>query len=100
ARRPLPGLQLLLAAGRLRPAVGDGAHGRRHADLPDDAAVSVRDHSAMLDSENRTVASDLKARWKADYDRIAARFADQPAAGEARTTHSGIPLKPCYFPED
>src|SRR4051812_38105208 len=58
---------------------------------------------AMLDSDKRAVPSDAQARWQADYDRIAARFAGngpQPPAGEPRTTHSGIPVKPCYFPED
>src|SRR3954465_5317755 len=57
----------------------------------------------MLDSEKRAVPSDAQARWQADYDRIAARFAGNgpdPPATEARTTHSGIPLKPAYFPED
>src|SRR3954468_13829155 len=53
----------------------------------------------MLDAERHAV-SDAQARWQADYDRIAARFADQIGAGEPRTTHSGIPVKPCYFPED
>ncbi|HEV2812858.1 MAG TPA: methylmalonyl-CoA mutase family protein, partial [Solirubrobacteraceae bacterium] len=53
----------------------------------------------MLDSDERA-ASDAATRWQADYDRMAARFADQPGATEPRTTHSGIPLKPCYFPED
>src|SRR3954452_10965983 len=54
----------------------------------------------MLESDERAVTSEAKARWQADYDRIAARFADQPGVGEPRTTHSGIPLEPCYFPED
>ena len=54
----------------------------------------------MLDSDKRATVSDAQARWQADYDRISARFADQVGAGEPRTTHSGIPLKPCYFPED
>lgn len=53
----------------------------------------------MLDAEKR-LQSEAQARWRADYDRIAARFADQPGAAEERTTHSGIPLKPAYFPED
>jgi methylmalonyl-CoA mutase N-terminal domain/subunit len=54
----------------------------------------------MLESGERAAPSEAKARWQADYDRIAARFADKPGAGEPRTTHSGIPLEPCYFPED
>ena len=35
----------------------------------------------------------------ADYDRIASRFA-RPTGGRRAQTHSGIPLKPCYFPHD
>jgi methylmalonyl-CoA mutase, N-terminal domain len=58
----------------------------------------------MLDSDKRAATSEAQARWQADYDRIAARFAGKngprPPAGEQRTTNSGIPLKPAYFPED
>ncbi|MDQ3933802.1 MAG: acyl-CoA mutase large subunit family protein [Actinomycetota bacterium] len=54
----------------------------------------------MLESEKRAAAFEAAARWQAEYDRIAARFADQPGAQEPRTTHSGIPIKPAYFPED
>ena len=46
----------------------------------------------MLDSEERAARSDAAARWQADHDRIAARFAGQPGAGEPGMTHSGIPL--------
>lgn len=53
----------------------------------------------MLDAEKR-LESEAQARWRADYERLAARFADQPGATEPRTTHSGLPLKPAYFPED
>ncbi|HEX2088194.1 MAG TPA: acyl-CoA mutase large subunit family protein [Solirubrobacteraceae bacterium] len=48
----------------------------------------------MLDSEK--LVSEIAARWQADYDRIAERFGGH----EQLTTHSGIPLAPCYFPED
>ena len=48
----------------------------------------------MLDAEK--LASETAARWQADYDRLAERFGGH----QPRTTHSGIPLKPCYFPED
>src|SRR3954462_6962071 len=57
----------------------------------------------MLDSDKRAAPSDAQARWQADYDRIAARFAGNgphPPATEPRATNSGIPLKPVYFPED
>lgn len=53
----------------------------------------------MLDAGKR-LESEAQTRWRADYERIAARFADQPGATEPRTTHSGLPLEPCYFPED
>ena len=46
------------------------------------------------------LAREAAARWQADYDRIAARFADQPSTTQPRTTHSGIPLKPAYFHHD
>src|SRR5688500_9198158 len=48
----------------------------------------------MLDSET---TSDVGAKWRGDDERIAARFNGD---GAPRTTHSGIPLKPCYLPED
>src|SRR3954452_2337409 len=53
----------------------------------------------MLDSDKRAAVSDAQARWQADFDRIAARFADHPRVGEPRAPPSGTPLKPCYFPE-
>jgi hypothetical protein len=48
----------------------------------------------MLDAEKLSDSREAAARWQADYDRIAARFAKGDAAAEPRTTHSGIPLKP------
>src|SRR3954453_19150671 len=50
----------------------------------------------MLDADKLAGSQEAAARWQAQYDRIAERFAgDRP-----RTTHSGIPLKPAYFHHD
>jgi methylmalonyl-CoA mutase N-terminal domain/subunit len=54
----------------------------------------------MLDADRLAASQEAAAGWQAGYDRIAARFADQPDAARPRTTHSGIPLKPAYFHHD
>ena len=50
----------------------------------------------MLDADKVAGSEEAAARWQAGYDRIAERFGGAPQ----RTTHSGIPLKPCYFHHD
>ena len=56
----------------------------------------------MFDRETLEASREAAARWRADYDRIASRFEDPSANGGpgGLQTHSGIPLKPCYFPHD
>lgn len=60
---------------------------------------------ALIDplSDPKTLArsEEAAARWKTDYERLVARFGDQaPERATAATTDSGLPIKPCYFPND
>src|SRR5687768_9457520 len=42
-----------------------------------------------------------EARWRESYDRLMARFGDAvPASAREPRTHSGLPIKPAYFPHD
>ncbi|MFF4763766.1 acyl-CoA mutase large subunit family protein [Streptomyces sp. NPDC001292] len=55
----------------------------------------------MFDEETLSASQQAKARWQADYERIAKRFADQaPAQAANPESHSGLPIKNCYFPHD
>src|SRR3954470_14020053 len=50
----------------------------------------------MLDADKLAGSEEAAARWQAQYDRMAERF----GGAKERTTHSGIPVKPCYFAHD
>lgn len=53
----------------------------------------------MSDSTTLAQSKEAEARWKADYERLVARFGDQtPERATAPTTDSGLPIKSCYFP--
>lgn len=55
----------------------------------------------MSDSMTLAQSKEAEARWKADYERLVARFGDQtPERATAPTTDSGLPIKSCYFPHD
>jgi methylmalonyl-CoA mutase N-terminal domain/subunit len=41
----------------------------------------------------------LEARWREDFNKIASRFGVDPATYQTYS-HSGLPLKPVYFPQD
>jgi len=44
---------------------------------------------------------DASAAWRADYDRLVAKFGDAaPKRATHPTTHAGLPLKSAYFPHD
>ncbi len=44
---------------------------------------------------------DAQAQWQAGYDRIGQRFGDQaPAQATRPQSHSGLPIKNAYFPQD
>jgi len=51
----------------------------------------------MFDDNTRRASREAAARWQAEFDKVAARFGERT---QAPTTHSGLPLKPCYFPHD
>ncbi len=52
----------------------------------------------MFDPDTLHKATQAQAQWEADYARVAKRFGGDAAA--PLETHSGLPIKPCYFPQD
>jgi methylmalonyl-CoA mutase, N-terminal domain len=55
----------------------------------------------VFDNATLRRSRELAEAWQRDYERILERFADAaPARARQPTTHSGIPIKPCYFPHD
>lgn len=55
----------------------------------------------MYDEETLSASLQAHEKWQADYDRIAKRFGDQaPAHATNPRSHSGLPIKNCYFPHD
>ncbi|MGH9901356.1 MAG: methylmalonyl-CoA mutase family protein, partial [Pyrinomonadaceae bacterium] len=55
----------------------------------------------MIDPKTLARSKEAEARWKADYQRLVARFGDEaPERATSPTTDSGLPIKPCYFPHD
>lgn len=55
----------------------------------------------MFDDEALAASREAEEQWRRAYDRMTERFDDDVAA-RARNpeTHSGLPLKPAYFPHD
>ena len=51
----------------------------------------------MFDDETLAQSRRVEAVWRESYDRMRQRFSEADAPAE---THSGIPIKPCYFPHD
>jgi methylmalonyl-CoA mutase N-terminal domain/subunit len=55
----------------------------------------------MFDERTLALSRELAAKWNDEYRKIVARFGDKaPARAVEPQTHSGIPLKPAYFPHD
>lgn len=55
----------------------------------------------MFDPETLEQSKEVEARWKAEYERLLARFAGTaPERASSPTTHSGLPIRSCYFPHD
>lgn len=53
------------------------------------------------DKAGQQASRQAEEQWRAGYDRIAGRFGDQaPARATRPRTHSGLPVKNCYFPHD
>lgn len=53
----------------------------------------------MFDGETLKRSRAAEADWAQNFDRIAGRFGAKPGEYH-RSSHSGIPLKPAYFPQD
>jgi len=55
----------------------------------------------MIDPETIARSKEAAERWKKEYERIVGRFGDAtPEAAKTPTTHSGLPIRSCYFPHD
>ena len=55
----------------------------------------------MLDDDTLKRSRSAAQRWGTAYDKIVGRFGDAaPASAKSPETHSGLPIKPCYFPHD
>src|SRR5262245_1589777 len=52
----------------------------------------------MFDESTLGASDEAEAAWHEEYLRIGSRF-EAPING-ASETHSGLPIKPCYFPRD
>jgi methylmalonyl-CoA mutase N-terminal domain/subunit len=56
---------------------------------------------SMFDNQTLTKSHKLAEQTRAAYEKTVAKFGDQaPARATAPRTHSGIPIKNAYFPED
>ena len=53
----------------------------------------------MLSEDGLRQSREAEAKWQEDFARIARRFGVNPDE-HRRVTHSGIALKPVYFPHD
>lgn len=55
----------------------------------------------MFDEETLSASRQADERWQADLQRIGERFGEQAQARATRPeSHSGLPIKGCYFPHD
>jgi len=55
----------------------------------------------MPDDETLRRSREAAEAWRAGYQRLLERFGDAaPQAAREPTSHSGLPLQPCYFPHD
>jgi methylmalonyl-CoA mutase N-terminal domain/subunit len=55
----------------------------------------------MFDERTLALSKKMAAQRAADYEKLLDRFGDKaPAAARQPRTHSGLPLKSAYFPED
>ena len=55
----------------------------------------------MFDEETLASSRKAEARWQTGYDRIRGRFGNDPPGKALRPeSHSGLPIKNCYFPHD
>jgi methylmalonyl-CoA mutase N-terminal domain/subunit len=55
----------------------------------------------VIDEEAIPAWKAIRARWSAAYDRMVERFGDRaPRRAVSPATHSGIPIRSCYFPDD
>ncbi|MFQ5558121.1 MAG: methylmalonyl-CoA mutase, partial [Acidimicrobiales bacterium] len=55
----------------------------------------------MFDDPTLARSRELAEEWGSAYGRMVDKFGDQAPARAARAaTHSGLPLKPAYFPHD
>ncbi len=55
----------------------------------------------MFDEKTLAASRAAEERWRRSYDRIVERFGEAaPKGARGSRTHSGLPLKPAYFPHD
>jgi methylmalonyl-CoA mutase N-terminal domain/subunit len=56
---------------------------------------------SMNDDDTLARSRAAEAAWRREYDKLVARFGKAaPESATAPVTHSGLPIKPCYFPHD
>src|SRR5262245_61035303 len=59
------------------------------------------DAMSIFDSKTLEASRKSAEAWRAEYDKLVKRFGDQaPEQAGAPQTHSGLPIKSCYFPHD
>ncbi len=55
----------------------------------------------MFDEQTLASSRRVSEQWQAEFERIGKRFGDEATSRAANPkTHSGLPIRPCYFPHD